>query len=345
MMCFRYKGQQFCDYSNPRNDELWICTAPPSCRCSPITFITFDGAFGDNYFFKKPFDIRNHVKDRFKSYQQLKGTGFEIKVLPNNGETDRRTIDRAYKAVAEGNYARKNDYALPNGFSHNGSWISLVRNYDRPSMKDLAKCFSNKVVYLIGDSTMFQFSDFCRSSFKLKVNISDGSKYFHCLRVNRNENLNITVYYRAHGPPFRLEGPSGISPYVTDTINSIKVGGKDVVVIISMGLHLLEYEPMMYIHRLLAIKNALMRHLKKFPDTTVIIKGLNVSISQALPFEWLIYRFNILLREIFKDLKSSIYIDLWDMTTLWPTTEYHPDAAVIKEQAYLMFSYICDKPK
>ena len=223
-------------------------------------------------------------------------------------------------------------------------WVSFVRNYERPQAEDFAKCFSNKLVFMIGDSTMRQFFLFAAKEFKLQIRQKNETKFYHVPRLGISKKQNITIYYRAHGIPMRLSGPPNLCTYMTDIINEI-TGGKNVVIIITIGLHYIEFDPAFYIHRLIGIRKALEHHLNKYPETKIIVKGLNKSQLEKLgmPYEWLVIRYDKILREMFKDLKNSIYIDLLDMTTLWFLTKsYHPEEPVIREQAYLMFSYICD---
>ena len=230
------------------------------------------------------------------------------------------------------------------GIAYSGQWVSFVRNYERPQPEDFAKCFSNKLVFMLGDSTMRQFFMFAAAEFKLQIFQKDEKKYYHVSRLGRGESQNITIYYRAHGIPMRLPGPPSLSTYMTDTVNEI-TGGKNVVIIITIGLHYLEYDPAFYIHRLVGIRKALEHHINKYPETKIIIKGINKTHFTKASFrvEWLQIRFDRILREMFKGLKNSVYIDLQDMATLWVSIDnYHPENFVIKEQAYLMFSYICD---
>ena len=230
----------------------------------------------------------------------------------------------------------------PNGFCYNNRWMSFTHKYEFKDLKNFVRCFSNKVVYLLGDSTMRQFFDLMANPLDLKVYVKDDSKYYHVPRIGRNEKHNISVYYRAHGLPIRNPGPPSVAPYISDTISTIEQGGSNVVMFINIGLHYVEYNPFIYIHRLNGIKRALMDHSKKYPDTKIIIKGMNVSNLKLFPYEWLIYRQNSILREFFKELNNSVFIDLWDMTTLWPlTVDYHPNINILIQQANILFSYVC----
>ena len=51
------------------------------------------------------------------------------------------------------------------------------------------------------------------------------------------------------------------------------------------------------------------------------VKGLNLSLNPHYPFEWLVLRYSLLLKGILK-LEKIVFIDLWDMTTVWPIADY-----------------------
>ena len=275
---------------------------------------------------------------RFTWNQRIFGTNYKFKVHSNGQKTESVIKEWIQKSTAVGRFQM-----APNGLSCNGQWVSFVRNYQRRSKESYAECFSNKVLYLIGDSTMRQFFEYMARLFPLNVKHTNGDKFYHAPRVGLHEKSNITIYYRAHGPPIRNPGPLSTATYITDVINEIKTGGKDVAIVINLGLHYIEYDPMFFIHRLQNVKKALQNHLEKFPETRIIVKGLNVAELKTLPLEWLVLRYDVLLREILADLKNAVFVDLWDMSTLWPlTVDYHPNDAMIEEQCQLIFSYVCD---
>ena len=342
-LIFRYKNKTVCNYSNLRNGEPYFCEKPSSGNCSPITRINFRGY--RNYFasnFRKPFDIIFRLTSLFKIYQSITGSTSTIQVFSERNESNEDVLRRIQFNVDNGKYKR-NSTLEPTGMGYDGKWISFVRNYKRPPGNEFVKCFVNKTIYMLGDSTMRQFFYFAASEFGLDV-LEEGARHFgHVPRLGRHEKLNVTVYYRFHGLPVAYSGSPSLAPYLTDVVNEI-VGGRDVAIILNLGIHLISYDPVFYIHRLINIKKALECHLEKFPGTTVIVKGMNIARIPSLPFEWLVNRYNTILRKVFRDLKNSVYVHLLDMTTLWPLKlNYHPAKPLIREQAYLMFSYICDK--
>lgn len=334
--CCRYRNQQFCNYSNPRNGEPYFCTSPPSGICSPIKNIipSYLNSDPKGLNFQKPFNNIPKLNMIFNKDQPVSGSGSYFKVLPENSGPG---IKQKQKSTSLNSGSLQ-----PNGYSNNGRWVSFTHNYTWQRTKDYARCFSNKRVYLLGDSTMRQFFLLSEKSFKLNVTQSHPTtSYHHQLQIGVNKEHNISIYFRAHGLPIRLTGPPSLSPYITDLISTLKTGGPHVVLIITLGLHHIEYHPVFYIHRLIGIQKALIKHFKKFPHTKVIIKGLNVSTVRHLPFEWMVLRYNIILKNIFKQVKQVVFADLWDMTTVWPLSGYHPPIKILEDQANIMFSKFC----
>ena len=156
-------------------------------------------------------------------------------------------------------------------------------------------------------------------------------------RTDPHQANNITMYYRAHGPPLRNPGPPNTRPYISDSILGIPVGGQNVLVIFNVGSHLYQHHPSFYIHRIRGIRTAIEEHHKIFPETRFIVRGLNV-VEHA--DEWSIYRLNRLLRETFYKMKNVLFLNLWDLTTVWPLDTYHPDEETLVEEALYMFGHV-----
>ena len=151
-------------------------------------------------------------------------------------------------------------------------------------------------------------------------------------------NYNTTLYYRAHGPPLQNPGPSYSRPYISDSITDLPVGGSDVYVVFNIGAHLYRHHPRFYIHRLNGIKQAILLHHAKYPDTKFIVRGLNVVEWND---EWNFYRYEIILRSTFQNMNNVLFLNFWDITTMWPLNDYHPVQKTMDQQALNMFGYIC----
>ena len=108
-------------------------------------------------------------------------------------------------------------------------------------------------------------------------------------------------------------------------------------VILNVGAHFFHHHPRFYIHRVEGIKKAILEHQKVFPSTRFIVRGLNVV---EFTDEWNIFRINVLLQETFANMTNVMFLNLWDLTTVWQLNNYYPGPAVLDQQALHMFSHI-----
>ncbi|CAK8678719.1 unnamed protein product [Clavelina lepadiformis] len=311
-----YEGREnklMCDYGNPRNGEPWFCDLPPSGNCSPITWMISR-------------DIsRAKFPKQFGEVAQIAGSGMQIKVL--NGTYNRR----------------ESASNIPLVYLHKEKWVKALRSKIVSFKEDFRKCLENKPFYMFGDSTIRQFFHEFARIFDLKVHGPDNSGIWQNPKIGRSENSssNIIVYYRGHGPPFRNPGPPSSRPYITDSIHAINVQNvTQNYVLLHLGLHPILHEPSFYLRRLLSIKKEMIRHHRSVPNTIFVVKGMNVVEWGE---EWLIWRYERLLREMFKNMSNVFYLDLWDLTIVTPIQTYHPTQPVLEQQVLLLLDLVCSK--
>ena len=157
-------------------------------------------------------------------------------------------------------------------------WRSVTCPNTLKSFLPVRNCLNNKVVYFFGDSTIRQFFHFLANLQGLDVEGPNSDLTWHYPKraFPRISGYNLTLYYRAHGPPFFNTGTLAARPYIFDLVIDIPRGGGDVCVIMNIGVHFFHHHPDVYLHRIKEIKRAIVEHHKKFPETKFIFKGLNV---------------------------------------------------------------------
>ncbi|XP_076821200.1 NXPE family member 3-like [Clavelina lepadiformis] len=319
----KYENTTLCDYSNPRNQERWYCAVPPSGVCSPILYTKIEKLSKQYLAF-----LREDMPKDYGQLNQISGSGAKIKVMEKN-------ID-IYDL-----YQKNNDVLWPTGYLKQGKWISFKQTEMIQSMEEARPCFKNKIIYMLGDSTIHQFFNEAVKDIPLVQYGFNNITHKHNPKLGRNEKTNTTFYHRTHGQPLQLPGPPSDRSYISDVIDNINTGGPDVYIYIAIGLHLLNYEPSFYVHRLEGIRNSIKTHLKKFSATRIIIKGLNVT---EWPQEWQILKLETILKRMFKDA-DVLFVNLWDYTTVLPLPEYHPLGDALHKQALLLFDPVCHWPK
>ena len=323
------KGLSICDYSNPRNQEPWFCVRPSSQTCSKITFIAYSGlGRGSTIDFDEI--CRKHLCNlKTSQIVVVLRSANPLPQIPHLSSCENQS-SQSYSYIDD----------TITGYFQNGLWKSRTCANEFREFSNLQTCLENKVVYFIGDSTIRQFFYLIASKANLKVDGPDNSVIWQQPKIARGygRNYNTRLYYRAHGPPLQNPGPPNTRPYISDSIIGIPVGGPNVYVVFNIGAHLVNYHPSIFIHRLKGIKRAIFSHQKKFPQTKFLIRSMNVV---EWKFEWNIYRFEVILRSVFRNMKNMIYLNFWDMGIVWPLNGYHPPSITLDQQALLMFSYVC----
>jgi len=336
---FRFQYGSYCDYTNPRNGAPWFCEMPPSKRYTRIINLIY-GTFekkGSGLFTYVNFD---EICENFGC--QIKKNIERSLPITVNQSPNALTPSDLPPCETEFFSSRSLDNYDVKGYFEQKRWNSLVCSKTDVSTLQLQSCLQNKLIFFLGDSTIRQFFFLLANKLDLEVKGESEGLKWHYPKIAREPmkiKTNVTLYYRAHGPPLFNLGPLCTKPYLSDSIIDLP-GGKDVYVIFNIGVHFLHFHPNMYIHRLKGIKNAISKHLKTYPDTKFILRGLNVIENTK---EWVIYRFEVILRNIFQNMRNVLYLNLWGLTTVWPIKRYHPDDTVLAQELAHMFSHVCGK--
>jgi len=259
----------------------------------------------------------------------------------------------------------------PAGYFSNGQWFSRqckTQTFSYSSAE--GNCLRDKVVYLLGDSNIRQWyqmytpSTTHESIWKtlasavnrpwngrsvFAVETSANTQDIWSPRESHDSYYNITFRYSSHGLPLLDGGSPSNMPYITDQLDSIREGEK-VYVVISVGSDLLLYHPSVYISRLISIKNAVLRLHKRSPDTMVFFKGLGAypmdenTDNLFLLSDWLAYRYDTIARNIIKQVPGLIYLDSFDLTTLYHDYEKlgsHLPNDLLHTEIKQFLSFVC----
>ena len=330
VFAFRLSKESLCDYSNPRNEEPWFCEKPPSKHCSKIVNMRYGGGPGS-----AKLTVVDFVKicSKFVCSKYLP-SNVSITVQPDHSWLHHRP-------PCSHEFVHPPGFDQIAGYFKEGSWNLLTCTSPVSSFDQFQSCLNNKVIFFFGDSTIRNFFYLIVLNLKLIVDGPDNSVIWQQPQVAHYETMqkyNTTLYYRAHGPPLLNPGPPNTRPYISDSIADLPVGGSDVFVIFNIAAHLYHYHPNIYIHRLHGIKEAIIKHHGEHPETKFIVRGLNVV---AWNDEWNMYRFEIILRQTFFNMKNVLFLNFWDISTVWPLDDYHPKSKTLDQQALIMLSYVC----
>ena len=233
--------------------------------------------------------------------------------------------------------------------------------------KNKISCLSNKTIYILGDSTIRQWYSYFVKPLALSW-MDKFTSYFAEDKFNPVEKVkvadiwepreaiddkyNVTFRFSAHGPPLQNGGSPYSQPYIADRIDKI-AGGEETVIAITIGTHLLLYDPSIFVQRLNTIKHAIEKLLKRSPKTLVIFKGFNVfnmddfSSNQCCLSDWLSFRLDVIARSMFKDTKGVVFLDMWDMSAshIFTPNGLHTHPEVVNHEVALFLSFICPHTK
>lgn len=245
----------------------------------------------------------------------------------------------------------------PSGYWLDGEWSSNLCKTTRYSEKlELSHmCFRNRVFYFLGDSTIRQWYHYiisARAQFS-KFKSKEVLEYIDVWEPRKAvvTELNTTFYHMSHGAPLQNGGKKSNLHFISnelDAIPTLSDGGKHTSISIGIGPHFFLFSPEIFLKRVLIIKKAANRLLKRNPDVTIIIKGTGTfirgkGVGECCLSDWLSYRFHRVFKHVF-DGTSIIYMGVWDMTLSHESQDLiHPVHVVIKEQLNMMFSFSCDR--
>ena len=245
----------------------------------------------------------------------------------------------------------------PSGYFLDGSWKSFHCNAkDFYDSVDEINCLKNKQIHILGDSTIRQwYSHYVRSfsfwSFFMRgvypIEKNQVKDLWEPRKAVDTQN-NITFYFSAHGPPLQNGGTPHSQPYIADSIDKIK-GGKETVIAITFGNHVLLYNPILFIQRLETIKKAISRLLQRSPNTVVVFRGMNVfmmddfTANQCCLSDWLAFRLDNIARNMFKTINGVAYLDAWYLSGSHPSMPggLHTQPEVVRHEISLFLSFVC----
>lgn len=235
----------------------------------------------------------------------------------------------------------------PSGYYYQGSWRSLdgstVHQFN--TFTAISQCLKNKVVHLYGDSTIRQWYEYLNKSIPdlKEFDLQSSNQTGPFLALDYANNILLT--FRSHGPPVRFRSmPVNQLHYIANELDRV-VGGTNTVVVIGIWSHFSTFPIEVYIRRLLNIRKAVVRMLKRAPGTLVIIRTANPKAltlyETVINSDWYSLQRDKVLRAIFERVKVKL-VDAWEMTQAHHLPHsLHPQPPIIKNMIDVVLSSIC----
>ncbi|XP_035692009.1 NXPE family member 3-like isoform X2 [Branchiostoma floridae] len=229
------------------------------------------------------------------------------------------------------------------GYWFNGNWTSLRCKAGKfRTVESVTECLRNKTLFFRGDSTIRQWFRYLMLFLKLQQH-GRGSQPVYAI----DEKNNIKFHFLFHNYPRNqmplMDGKD--MGYVAEEIDGI-VGGKDVVILISLWAHFSAEPIQTFRSRLYGIRHAIERLHSRHPETKIIWRSPNTGHHQQFQHfvengDWYAFQLLPVVYEILGDLNISI-INVWEMSeSMWHNDDMHPPDDVIKNHVDMLLSYIC----
>ncbi|XP_030623471.1 NXPE family member 3-like [Chanos chanos] len=318
-------GNCCCDYRDPQTGDEWQCEKPPTLPCDTWVYHERGG-------FKNPLtSFERELLAGTLTNQGIKGHNFILNVLPSNVSIG--ATEKCQPGMPT---------PVPAGFYLKDVWTSRVCNIHHFKPIEMKKCLNNKMIYMMGDSTLRQWFEY----FEIKVpslkriNTHKHRKIGPLMAVNMENN--IIIRWRPHGLPLSfIKMPAVDLHYISNQIDDL-TGGPDTIIIFNIFAHLVFHPLTFYAHRVLKIRQAVLALLNRAPQTKVIIKSANTGHRKNIySNDWYFIQLNIIMREAFKDL-PVIYMDVFQMTSCHYAKEnIHPPAVIIANEIDIFLSFVC----
>ncbi|KAM5151789.1 NXPE family member 1-like [Mantella aurantiaca] len=326
-------AEELCEYKDKLYEEVFYCKKPPNLPCDCLRDM-------------RALDLHSsYLKPEEKPMFERSRISVEI---AQNLNPIRVANCKEIPVTQKPKCQTGMSSPFPTGYFFNNSWnpaYCSMTTYN--TAVDFVTCLQGKKLFLIGDSTLRQFIMHFTEGIQIV-------KYFRYHGTGWNswemtlEAINmekdITVSYKRHGFPLEsFEFYYFMDDMYTSQQIDRQAGGKDTIIVITMGQHFRQFPLKLYIRRALNIRRAVERLFLRSPDTKVIIKTENTRETQAPPErigDFHGYTQYLVLREVFQGVNVG-FVDAWDMTVSSAAGTVHPSGHTFASIMSLTFSFAC----
>ncbi|XP_069120350.1 NXPE family member 3-like isoform X2 [Argopecten irradians] len=326
---------EYCDFTAQNYDMSFFCGKPTNMSCED--WIVYERTIDEHPCNKDQLSLFLH----YKYFQKNIST---VKVLPDPGtvlDTERPCFGLNSDVTWKPRH--------PTGYYFNGEYRSLVCKASMPwNRTAYARCLRDRPLLMTGDSTIRNW--FTKIADLLDLRILVGrkeikDKAWHKFSEAENASESLALYWTPHGIPFfSYEQNKNNMRSVAFRIDSMP-GDKPVILMLHWFSHLARTTPYKYREHVRSAKLAIIRLLKRSPDSRIFIKGPHAYTYFTFlePIDYMGLLYIQILHEEFQDLQNKVYfIDQWDATVGNENIHNHPAYPPYNIQMIsLFFSFIC----
>lgn len=239
----------------------------------------------------------------------------------------------------------------PTGYWFKDKW-NFIHCYSKIQHNDsfYAQCLKNKNLFIIGDSTVRQYSEyFVEHVLNLgHVDLKDGlgtDRKYHNYKVFTNYGVNLTYLKHEmpfHNPDFPVNNISSVSQII-ESIAQKDFEDNSLILIVNYNSHFSAYPPASFRTRIKHLTVALESLLQKKPKAKIFLKGPHLFIDDS---RWFDPRISLLFKEILKEefaklMNKVTYLDTWSITVAHNSQILHPRDKAFISQINQFMAYIC----
>uniref|UniRef100_S4RLQ9 NXPE C-terminal domain-containing protein n=1 Tax=Petromyzon marinus TaxID=7757 RepID=S4RLQ9_PETMA len=322
------KGRKLCNLTEPVLGEPWLCYEPQHVPCTSLQWFISNNT---DYRLSKEHEelfTRQHVgikllqPSRAPTMHQL--------------STDRAPIE----------HRSSTSRVQQLGYYLNREWQpGNCKGRRFLKAEQVTACLRRRNVYLLGDSTVRQWYnvlvDSAMPTLK-QINLHIPTIHQPALAVDPQND--ILLRYIPHGYPYFCSQLQRVKDFRHAALELDAIsGGPMTAVAVSLGAHFVPFPLVDASRRLLNVRAAILRLIARSPQTTIVIKTINMretGINLASFSNWLAFRIWALTRRVFMDLPVVI-IDAWEMTASLNSFALHPAEWIVHNEVDLFLAHVC----
>ncbi|KAJ1121463.1 hypothetical protein NDU88_009571 [Pleurodeles waltl] len=323
--------EELCEYRNHCHGEVFYCLRPSHVPCDELKAMV------------TKYRQHSYLSDSEKSLLDNSNNGVAIKSLTETVIVSNcnRTLKRCQEKCRPGMSS-----PFPSGYFLQNVWRPLFCNmssYERAEV--LEPCVKGKLIYLMGDSTLRQWIlHFPKLVPGLRFFDLHGGGEWHRNYLAVDMERNLRILWKKHGHPFVTMTffPIPNDACVINQINEL-TGNSYTVVVITLAHHFRPFPLEVFIRRVVGVRSAVERLLRRSPQTKVIVKMENtreLHPDAETNSDFHGYVQYLVMKHIFEGLNVGV-IDAWDMTVALATQNGHPPEHVIQNQLNMLLTYMC----
>ncbi|MEE6484589.1 hypothetical protein FKM82_013929 [Ascaphus truei] len=322
--------EEKCEYADRGDGEYFYCIKPPEVPCE--AFISLKSNNRQHSY------LSNLEKGLFTR------SNIGVEIPPNMGSVDVLNCHMV-------NVSRQTPCKIgmespyPSGFLLHNTWRPVFCRISAfHSPEQIQTCLSDKMVYMMGDSTLRQwFLHLVQTSKSLKI-FDLHRTGLESMIVAIDTDRNIKLQWKKHSHPIVASRFYSVKDdaYVGEEIDRL-AGGPHTVIAISLGQHFRPFPLSLFIRRVINVRGAVKRLFLRSPETKVIIKAENTrerSIDAERFSDFHGYIQYLIVKDLFQDLRVAV-VDAWDITIACNSYNVHPTENVIMNQVHMFLTYIC----